>query len=114
MSTSQAVAGVWDILLTRPGNQYPGVFTFTPTGVARTGDGAVGSWWRSPGEESQFSYRMEDHLKNPEGHPAGKLQMNQTALIDGDTFEGSGIHYVFNLEGEQVAEVEVQITGKRR
>jgi hypothetical protein len=114
MSTSQGVAGVWDILLTRPGNQYSGVFTFTPTGVARTGDGAVGTWWRSPAQEGTFSYRMEDNLKNPEGQPAGKLQMNQTATLEGDTFEGSGIHYVFSPEGEQVAEVEVQITGKRR
>jgi len=114
MSTSQGPAGVWDIQLTRPGQTYPGVFTFTPTGVARTGDGAVGTWWKTNGENSKFSFRMESNLKNPEGEPVGTLQMNQTATLDGDTFESSGIHYVFGLEGEQVAEVEAQITGKRR
>ena len=113
-ATSQDLAGVWDISLSRPGKNYPGVFTFTEAGVATSGDGAVGTWWRTEGEDNKFSFRMEDDLKDPEGKPAGRLQMNQTATLTGDTFTSSGIHYVHSLEGEQVAEIEATITGKRR
>ncbi|ANZ35115.1 hypothetical protein BBK82_02550 [Lentzea guizhouensis] len=104
------IAGQWRVRVGRPGGETESELDFAEDGTATLVKGGRGSGtWTATGAGT-FSYRITEEMTDP----AGTVEINQDAVLNGDAFVSSGITTVRLADGSTIREAHVRITALRR
>ncbi|MFE1766038.1 hypothetical protein ACFW81_17730 [Streptomyces angustmyceticus] len=103
--------GRWALKVSFEGRTYDSTVQFTPGGTAFIVGGGAGSWRRTG--EGRFTFRIAEPVWGAQGDYLGRVSVDQSARITGDTFTSGGVSRQYDADDVLVRSVRAQDTGTR-
>ncbi|MCY7344083.1 MAG: hypothetical protein LH603_20165 [Pseudonocardia sp.] len=107
--------GVWDAVVTRPGETHGATFTFVADGRTcldldgvRVGTGT----WTATGRGA-FRYQVREMFRESDGTIVGYVDIDQAARQTGNRYGSSGESKIYEPDGTYVGSVQSSVTATR-
>lgn len=103
--------GRWALKVSFEGRTYDSTVQFTPGGTAFIVGGGAGSWSRTG--DGRFTFRIAEPVWGAQGDYLGRVSVDQSARLTGDTFTSSGVSRQYDADDVLVRSVQAHDTGTR-
>ncbi|WP_159473974.1 hypothetical protein OG436_34810 [Streptomyces caniferus] len=103
--------GRWALKVSFEGRTYDSTVQFTPGGTAFIVGGGAGSWSRTG--DGRFTFRIAEPVWGSQGDYLGRVSVDQSARLTGDTFTSSGVSRQYDADDVLVRSVQAHDTGTR-
>ncbi|WP_244417485.1 hypothetical protein [Streptomyces hygroscopicus] len=103
--------GRWALKVSFEGHTYDSTVQFTPGGTAFIVGGGAGSWSRTGA--GRFTFRIAEPMWSAQGDYLGRVSVDQSARLTGDTFTSSGVSRQYDADDVLTRSVQAHDTGTR-
>ncbi|MGW7488812.1 hypothetical protein [Streptomyces sp. NPDC054786] len=103
--------GRWALKVSFEGQTYDSTVQFTAGGTAFIVGGGAGSWTRAG--TGRFTFRIAEPVWSAQGDYLGRVSVDQSARLTGDTFTSSGVSRQYDANDVLTRTVQAHDTGTR-
>ncbi|MCL7495536.1 MULTISPECIES: hypothetical protein [Streptomyces] len=103
--------GRWALKVSFEGHTYDSTVQFTPGGTAFIVGGGAGRWSRTG--DGRFTFRIAEPMWSAQGDYLGRVSVDQSARLTGDTFTSSGVSRQYDADDVLTRSVQAHDTGTR-